>query len=237
MDQIKETMWNKISRYAMWAMTGVLLLFSSCKKDYDSYYIGVSYGNVVGNTGAYTIKTDEGMTLYIVENGCPGTEVTDGERIMANYTILEQVEMGYNVRLNFLQNILTKNPVYLSQMTPAQQEELGNDPVNVLGMNFGGKYLNVNLEILRKDPALAHSINLAVDEQRSDDKTVYLTLRHNAYGDAASVATSQRVSFDLSGLVPEGQRQITVYVDWTNYQGMERQDSGILPCRPVISFR
>ena len=220
-------MWKGISRYALGVMMGALLLLTACNKDRDSYYIGVSYGNIVGNADSYHIVIDEGATLYVVENASSGMEVQDGQRVMANYTILDRVETVYNVRLNFLYNILTKSPVYLSQLTSEQIAELGNDPVNVRAMNFGGKYLNANIEVLRKDPSLAHFINLVVDEQRSDDQTVYLTLRHNAYGDPTSLAASQRVSFDLSELVPEGKQQITVCVEWTDYQGIPRQDSGI----------
>ncbi len=208
-------------------MLGAVLLFSSCKKEYESYHFGVSYGNIVGNAESYNILTDEGLTLYVVENNVSEAEVEDGQRVMANYTVLERVEQGYNVQLNFLYNILTKDPVFLSEMTSEEQNEIGNDPLNVLSMSFGGKYLNVNMQLMRKDPELAHFVNLVVDEQRSDDQTVYLTLRHNAYGDATSIPVSQRVSFDLSKLVPEGQQQINVYVEWTNYQGEHREDSGV----------
>lgn len=220
-------MWNRISRYALWLMTAGVLCLSSCKKEYDSYHFGVSYGNVVGTSESYNILTDEGLTLYIVDNDFIDAEVEDGQRVMANYTVLDRVEKGYNVQLNFLYNILTKDPVFLSEMTSEEQNQLGNDPLNVLSMSFGGKYLNVNMELMRKDPELAHFLNLVVDEQRSDNQTVYLTLRHNAYGDATSIPVSQRVSFDLSKLLPEGQQQINVYVEWTNYRGEQRQDSGI----------
>lgn len=220
-------MWNKISRYALWVVIGVSMLLTSCGKEEGRYYMSVSYGNIVGSTESFQIVTDEGATLNIVENNASGVEVEDGQRVMANYTILEKVESGYNVRLNLLYNILTKSPVYLSQMTPEEQNELGNDPVNVLSMVFGGKYLNAKVEVWRKDPSLAHFINLVVDEQRSDDQTVYLTWRHNAYEDPTSLPVAQRVSFDLSKLVPEGKQQINVCVEWTDYQGVKRQDSGV----------
>lgn len=216
-----------ISRYGVWMMAGVLLLLSSCKKDGDSYYMGVSYGNVEASGTAYNIRTDDGTMLYVQETSCVGVTVDDGDRVMASYTILEEVETGYNIRLNFLQNILTKTPVYLSQIAPTEQEQIGNDPVNVLALSFGGKYLNVKMELFREDPQLAHRIELVVDEQRSDDQNVYLTLRHNAYEDPTSIATMQRVSFDLSGLVPEGQQEIMVYVEWTDYMGVQKEDSGL----------
>ena len=162
---------------------------------------GVSYGNIVGSADSYHIVTDEGTNLYVVE-GASATEVVDGQRVMANYSIEDRVETGYNIRLNFLYNILTKDPVFLSKITWDERREIGDDPLNVRSMSFGGKYLNVNIEVMRKNPEVAHFINAVVDEQRSDDQTVYLTLTHNAYGDEASIPVAQWVSFDLSTLVP-----------------------------------
>ena len=228
-------MWNRFSRYALWMLMGAVLVgLSSCKKEGESYRFGVSYGNIVGSADSYHIVTDEGTNLYVVE-GASATEVVDGQRVMANYSIEDRVETGYNIRLNFLYNILTKDPVFLSKITWDERREIGDDPLNVRSMSFGGKYLNVNIEVMRKNPEVAHFINAVVDEQRSDDQTVYLTLTHNAYGDEASIPVAQWVSFDLSTLVPAGQQQINVYVEWTNYRGEECQDSGVFTLPSVSS--
>lgn len=220
-------MWNQFSRFVLWMTAGAVLLLSSCKKESDGQYFGVSYGNVVGSGDTYSIRTDGGEMLHIQENGCPDQEVKDGERVMASYSLLERVDAGYNIHLTALQNILTKTPVYLSQTPPSELEQIGNDPINVLSSQFGGKYMNLKMELFRKDPALVHSINLVVDEERSNGEAVYLTLRHNAYGDPTSIGTFERISFDLSGVVPAGQKQIKVYLEWTDYLGVKRSDSGI----------
>lgn len=36
-----------------------------------------------------------------------------------------------------------------------------------------------------------------------------------------------RVSFDISGLVPAGQKSVKITLKWTNYNNVERSDSGI----------
>lgn len=87
--------------------------------------------------------------------------------------------------------------------------------------------MNVNFFVFRFDPSLAHFINLLVDEQNSTADNVVVILKHNAYGDPATSLALGRVSFDISGLVPAGQKSVKITLKWTNYNNVERSDSGI----------
>ena len=47
------------------------MVFSACDTSTDGENFYVSYGEVVGTSESYTIKTDAGNTLHIVENLLP----------------------------------------------------------------------------------------------------------------------------------------------------------------------
>ena len=131
------------------------MVFSACDTSTDGENFYVSYGEVVGTSESYTIKTDAGNTLHIVENLLPTFPVEDGMRVRVNFTIQEQSGSDLNVRLNAIEKVLSKEPVYSSQLTPEELEELGNDPIYVKNAWFGGKYLNIDFAVLRFDPQLA----------------------------------------------------------------------------------
>ena len=202
------------------------MVFSACDTSTDGENFYVSYGEVVGTSEAYTIKTDAGNTLHIVENLLPTFPVEDGMRVRVNFTIQEQSGSDLNVRLNAIEKVLSKEPVYSSQLTPEELEELGNDPIYVENAWFGGKYLNIDFAVLRFDPQLAHFINLYVDEEGSDENNVVVVLKHNAYGDPTTSLAFGRVSFDISKLVPEGKSSILVTLRWRNYDNSDCSDLG-----------
>ena len=66
----------------------------SCNKDGSSDNFYVSYGVIVGTQDAYTIKTDGGNTLTVIENLVPSFPVVDGMRVRVNYTIGFQRSVG-----------------------------------------------------------------------------------------------------------------------------------------------
>lgn len=216
-----------------------VLSFASCLKDEESYSLGkywISYGIIEGDQEAFTIKLDNGKTLNIAQNNDPGFKVSDGLRVVVNYTILQDNAEGYLVRLNAIDNLLTKKPVYKSSITEqALKDSIGVDPINIDDLWFSsGKYLNINFEIFRNDPQLAHFINLVVDDSAPKTPgTVTVEFRHNAYKDSKKHSGYGRVSFDIESLIPQGEDQIKVIVKWTNYYGKERSESGTFKRNPT----
>ncbi len=211
-------------------LSGVLV---SCDKDShsDYFYVGddrfyVSYGVVVGTQEAYTIRTDVGNTLIVVENLCPSFAMEDSMRVRINYTIDRQTSEGFEIRLNAIEKILSKAPVYSTELTSDELADLGDDPIEVAEAWFGGNYLNINFLVFRYDPALAHFINLLVDEENSTEDDVVVILKHNAYDDPTTSLAFSRVSFDLSDLVPIGQESVKITLKWTDYNDSEHMDSG-----------
>lgn len=228
---------SKISKFLVLLVVGAVALFSSCKMEggYDINNFVVTYGEIRGTDLNYTILTDKGNTLFVIDNNYPGFEVVDGQRVMVNYTILEEKLDGFGVRINGLSKLLCKNPVHTSSITEeALKDSIGVDPIDIVDVWFSaGKYLNVNFEIYRRSTTLAHFINLVVDDQASTDEQVVVELRHNAYGDLPKVSTLGRVSFNIADLIPEGKDEIKVVLKWTDYYGQAQSDEGVFKRREL----
>lgn len=228
-----------------------LSLLSGCDDDDEYYYdYWYSFGNVVmhsdNRSDGYSIRLDDGTMLIIAANHVPYVEVSDGERIYAQYSILGRVrdnvsaDKKYNVDLYGLSKVLEKEPVKQSEITPdgdITEASLGNDPIEVETAWFGGKYLNIEFDVYSEvNSTTVHLINLVWDNTRvaqPGDNTVYLTLRHNGYDDVPTAQTAGRfverfgrVSFDISEIIPQGQTEVPVRLMWVEYGNTldERED-------------
>lgn len=218
------------------AFFGALILgFSSCDWDdgytLDKYYI--SWATVDGSASSFNLVLDDGTILYISANNViiPGDTDLNGKRVVANYTLLDEVKgendtKNYYIRLNAMEEVLSKKAVYSSQVN---DEEIGNDPINVGDVWFSGKYMNFTFFFYANDPTIKHFINLVVDEDnpKADADNIYVTFRHNAYDDKAINQAFGRVSFDIESFIPEGKESIMVHLSYTNYRGEVRTDSGM----------
>ncbi len=219
------------------------LLLSGCNKEeseYDKYWI--SYGTVVELPSAvpenslYTvILRDDGARLVVTSNMIPQLTLEMGDRLIINYNILEDLYPTYGgparlgIRLNAAQKILCKGTVAESFIRLDEQhrnDSIGTDPVQVAYAWFGGDFLNVRFGMMRQDPSIVHYITLVHDDTNPDGQSVYLSLRHNANGDAGARMAFGYVSFDIRGLLPAGASGMHVKLDWTDYDGQHYQDEG-----------
>ena len=228
----------------MWKMAAMFVLLTvglvACDDD-DDYSLGkywISYGTVeTSGPDDFSIVRDDGSRLVVVSNGIPLINIEDGQRVIANYTILgDSREEGvglngvieYYVRLNGLYDVLTKAPVkqsFIEEDAEVREDSIGNDPIRVLEAWFGGKYLNINFEVaVRYGSSVKHFINLVQDDVQVHGDSVYVTLRHNGYDDVPESSTAGsfvwgfgRVSFDILSLIPEGKTSVPVKLIWTEY--------------------
>jgi hypothetical protein len=164
----------------LWGLT-------SCLDDnkYAYFHPNESWGTIVGTPENFKIETDNGNTLRVTENLDPSFPVEDSLRVVATFTPLEQTgENSFDIRVNAMKKLLTKMPVYLSELTPDEIDSLGTDPIDIENAWFGaGEYLNIEFIIFVNDPQKAHFLNLVVDEEKSTPEEVFVTLRHNAFKD------------------------------------------------------
>ncbi|WP_176554874.1 NigD-like C-terminal domain-containing protein [Butyricimonas sp. Marseille-P3923] len=237
-----------------------IAVFAACDDDDEYYYVGggsswISYGNLEkidnGTRSKYAIRRDDGSRLIVTEGyGINSSDAEEGLRVFANYSILGserdgtglEGRMNYYIRLYRITDVLTKDPVKLSfikENEEVRQDSIGNDPINVSEAWFGGKYLNVEFRIpVKSGSSTKHFINLVEDDVVAHNDTVYVTLRHNAYGEAPKdgdranhVWSRGMVSFDLTSIVPEGKQSVPVKLLWTEYKNgsietVTREDSG-----------
>ena len=116
---------KRVSKLFALLIAALSVALVSCNKDGSSDNFYVSYGVIVGTQDAYTIKTDGGNTLTVIENLVPLFPVVDGMRVRVNYTIEKQTANGFEVRLNAIEKILSKDPVYSTKLTPEELLSVG----------------------------------------------------------------------------------------------------------------
>lgn len=209
-----------ILRFDMMLLVMTLLPFilSSCSDDDKYVYVyptpttSVSMGTADGGR----ILTDKGNVL-IPDKSSIGHDLTDGERVFINCNILEREdEKTYRVRINKYHQLLAKDIVRASD---SQDEELGNNPVQVKDAWFGGGYLNVRLG-LKYNPSsnTSHLLNVVYDDVKSTSDTIFLTLRHNAFADTVRTRIgTATASFRMEDIMADKDSKVYVRLKWQWY--------------------
>lgn len=195
----------------------------SCRKDDTLRYGNVTMGNFTD--GRFT--SDQGNIFDIVEQNCSG-DVREMDRAIISCDVLRLVpgtENEYEVRLNQMASVFTKNPVKAGNIT--DEDMSVENPVHVEALWFAGGYANMYISFLTKDDSTRkHLINLVLEESPAEDGSYVLTLRHNAFGelpqgeDTDFVLAGSYVSFPLSGLFEEeGKVRMTLKWKWYKSAG------------------
>lgn len=214
-----------MKRILLLFVTGIFLLLSGCLDD-DGYSLGkvwIDFG-VVEKTGSgnldYRIITDDDDVLYPVATEYP-FDLEDGNRIMVNYTILGDKkvtasEKEYYARINSIKKILKKG---ILDITPANEDSIGNDPVLIVDHWTANNLLNFKLKYWGDTEV--HFINLVKQPGTitAANQPVELELRHNRNGDREKFPFAAYVSFDLSAIKVAGLDSVRYRVSATNYDG------------------
>jgi len=201
-------------------------LASCTKEGTDLGEFNLGYGVIVGTNPDYSVKLDNGKTLTIRVNRVPQIVVKDGQRVLVDYTILEDDKPSVSalpgtqpVILNYIYDILSKNVIMSSTVnTVEESDSIGHDYIDVMDGWVGSKYLNIHFEVLRENPVTKHMISLVYDEERSTATDKYFTLRHNAFGDRREYNSFGRVSFNIEDIlssidISEG-RKVNIHLEW-----------------------
>jgi len=167
----------------------------------DKYWVDIATVKNTEGKNVFFLQLDDSTMLWTAASAFHNYKPTDGQRVIANYTILSDKRptgmYSYDVRLNDVYEVLTK-PIF--NITPATQDSIGNDPVEVTNIWVGSKYLNVEFAYYGYDKI--HFINLVNDNSKTyTDGKVHLEFRHNARGDSNMYRRHGIVSFDISSLI------------------------------------
>lgn len=162
----------------------------SCSLDDDNGYADYPFARATINViegNDYYFSMDDGKTIYPGDTtNIRGYKVKDGQRAHVWMDLLDEKVSGYdyNARIMYIRDILTKGII---PITEATQDSIGNDPVNITNVWFGGGYLNIEFQLLgTNNPSDPHMINLVRDENAGEEKTdgyINLEFRHNLNGD------------------------------------------------------
>jgi len=186
------------------SLVGVFTACSDMNDDelsLDKYWVDIATVKNPELKNVFFLQLDDSTLLWTAASAFHNYKPTDGQRVIANYTLLSDKRptgmYSYDVRLNDVYEVLTK-PLF--NITPATQDSIGNDPVEVTNIWIGSKYLNVEFAFYGNDKI--HFINLVKDDSKTyTDGKVHLEFRHNARGDAEMYRRHGIVSFDISSLI------------------------------------
>ena len=166
------------------AALAAFMIMASCAKDDTIRYNNITLGNFVGDK----FVSDQGNEFTIVEN-MTGEKFDGLKRAIMQCDVLRKVqgtENGYEVRVHYVGEVLTKNPVETA-VAAADPEKIVEDPIKIEDAWISGGYLNmyVMFEIQAYPPKenSKHMVNLVFDENGTGSGKYTMTLRHNAYGE------------------------------------------------------
>lgn len=214
---------NKKMLFALLLSASLALTLFSCEKDKDYYSLGdvwISMGFIEqANEGLFSIRLDNGDTLVPVSNAVPYFKTENNQRIMVNYTILDEVNQStkkFYVKVNNLYEILYKDII---ELTEQNNDSIGNDPVHIIDIWKSGSILNVEFSFL--GGGITHYINLAkpAGNPNGQSEPIELELRHNARKDPFQYQLRSIVSFDLNSIEIAGRDSIQFKVISTDYGG------------------
>ena len=166
------------------AALAAFMIMASCAKDDTIRYNNITLGNFVGDK----FVSDQGNEFTIVEN-MTGEKFDGIKRAIMQCDVLRKVqgtENGYEVRVHYVGEVLTKNPVETA-VAAADPEKIVEDPIKIEDAWISGGYLNmyVMFEIQAYPPKenSKHMVNLVFTESEVGSGKYNLTLRHNSFGE------------------------------------------------------
>ncbi len=201
---------------------GIMALSAvSCmKEDNTLRYNNATMGNIVEGT----FLSDQGNSLNIVEQTCPGKLDT----MMRAFIICDVLnntagkEKEFDIRLNYIANVLTKDA--LPSSTISDMSTLKNDPLVIRDIWVSGGYINmlVTTPVASKD-GKKHEINLIWDQTNMTEGTYRFQISHNAQGEVLKEnadnsnmsLASAYASFPLNKIIKED--EATVILEWQSY--------------------
>lgn len=198
----------------MWVGFGMVEQLNSDPVEYKIY---MDNGDVL-----LPVASDYSRPWYYMGTSDPDSRLKTGDRIMLNYTILEEnlddggeVE-SYLVKVNGVEKVLLKG---ILDITEENQDSIGNDPIIVRDCWKTDSLLNFELKYWGRYEV--HYINLVKQpgELTEISQPVELELRHNDNGDVEDIPYAAYVSFNLDALKISGLDSVQFRVTSTDYNG------------------
>ena len=205
----------------------LLGLLESCnQEDGLSYnHMIVSLATVEHVSGnVFLLRLDNDTVLDPLVDDASSFVPVNAQRVMINYTILSKnivpnSSYNYKIRLNDVTNVLTKEITFFS---PATNDSIGNDPIDVTDCWIGSHYVNVTFTYYGSSTNHLISLMKLTSGGATADSTVYLELRHNAYRDFSTNMNKGVISFDISSLQKSNGAPVKIMVTTKGTNGVEK---------------
>jgi hypothetical protein len=178
------------------------------------------------NDNNFEICIDNGDTLVPISNNVHHFMNEDSQRVIVNYTILDEVgqsKQKFWVKINNINDVLMKDVI---EVTETKSDSIGNDPVNIDDIWISKNFLNIEFIYLGGEKT--HFINLTRQQGDISDlsQPIELELKHNANGDSLRYNLMGIVTFDLKKLKIPNQDSVNFIVKSTDYKGIEHTFNG-----------
>lgn len=216
--------------------------------DSDGYSLGdfrISIATVVPEGEmTYSLLLDNGNKLWPA-----ATDVYykpyENQRVFVNYTLLSGKMNGFDhyIKVNDIWNVLTKQVI---ELTEANADSIGNDPVRMNELWIGNHFLNTSFSF-NYSGVRPHAINMVQNKMVTNDDggVLELEFRHNSYNSTSNVLYNGFACFDLRPFRVEGKDSIPIRVmvkDWDGdkeydlmYRYSELNINRVLKAVPIIT--
>jgi hypothetical protein len=218
----------KITRTLAILAAGITALAAaSCSKDDTLRYNNATMGNIVDGT----FVSDQGNRFNVIDQTCEG-KLDTMYRAFVICDVLKSTEGGaaneYDVRVNYLAPVLTKDAIRVSSITEGNQ--LKNDPILLQNLWISGGYVNANILVpVKVGSEVKHKIDFEYNDLAQEGGVYTFTFRHDASGEILKDSNDYNmqvaygyVSFPVSSIIKEDNAKIKV--NWLSYKA----ESGII---------
>jgi hypothetical protein len=196
------------------------LAAASCSKDDTIRYNNATMGNIVNGN----FISDQGNLFNVVDQTCEG-KLDTMKRAFVVCDVLNNTEGKQNefdVRLNYLATVLTKNAVYSSSIT--EGNEPANDPILLQSYWVSGGYLNIYLAVpVVSDSNIKHTVNFVYDDTAQADGTYTFHIRHDRNGEVFNETNENKIliayayaSVPVASIIKEDEARIVI--KWLNHK-------------------
>lgn len=205
---------KKITKAIIAIAAGILAIAAaSCTKDDTIRYNNATMGNVVN--GRFT--SDQGNIFTVVDQTCTGKLDTMKRAFVICDVLSEKAgtENEYEVRLNYISPVLTKDAVFTSGI--AEGQELANDPIVLQSYWVSGGYINIYFAVpVVSDSKVKHYINFEYDDTAAEEEGTYtFHIRHDGTGEVFNESNEAKIqlayayaSVPVSSIIKENDARI-----------------------------
>lgn len=211
----------KTTRIITFAILSAILSFAtvSCQDEQVLYYNNMTMGNIINGQ----FISDQGNIFNVVDQTCVG-ELDKMNRAIMICDILnvtKGTDNEYDIRLNQLASVLSKEPVALENATG--DIEVTN-PIHISEFWYSGGYLNFFIQVPRnpENTEAKHLINLTYTSNQDGSYT--FELRHNGFGDVyesggAFALGGGYVSFPITNIITKDSAKLIIKWNWYEADG------------------